>query len=143
MNQPHRRLAVRVGSKFAMYRGQFNRVKKVHQHPMYHTKSLDYDVSVLELTDELTMGEPITLARSLPEPGTPCMASGWGDTLEGGSPIPNLMAVHIPAKSKETCIEIYKHLITDNMFCAGILDGGKDTCQVKLLTTYFYSLYII
>ena len=41
-----------------------------------------------------------------------------------------LQCLDIPILSDEDCDNSYPGMITDAMFCAGYLEGGKDSCQV-------------
>ena len=40
-------------------------------------------------------------------------------------------AVNVPAVSKETCLASYPGDINDDQVCAGLAEGGKDSCQVS------------
>ncbi|KAL0168994.1 hypothetical protein M9458_037216, partial [Cirrhinus mrigala] len=35
----------------------------------------------------------------------------------------------LPVLSKKKCTGAYGSIITENMFCAGFMEGGKDSCQ--------------
>ncbi|KAG6795864.1 soluble guanylate cyclase 89Db-like isoform X1 [Apis mellifera caucasica] len=62
--------------------------------------------------------------------GTTATAVGWGQTGEY-EPVSNkLRIVNLPILSKEECDQAgyYKHMITENMFCAGYLKGEFDAC---------------
>ena len=67
---------------------QVIKVKTVHQHPKYNTRTFDNDISVLELSQELTMGgnvDPVCLPFKFTKKdfsGTEIIASGWGTTEE-------------------------------------------------------------
>ena len=42
-----------------------------------------------------------------------------------------LNQIFVPVLEKSTCLDTrLRDSLTDNMFCAGHLEGGKDTCQV-------------
>ena len=73
-----------------------------------------------------------------PASGTLCWAAGWGTTESNGELASILQEVDVEIIDDETCLKTenylngYKHkLIVDQMFCAGYLEGGKDTCQVS------------
>lgn len=54
---------------------------------------------------------------------------------EGGSISDTLQEVTVPIMSNAQCRKTGygEKRITDNMLCAGIPEGGKDSCQVKLI----------
>lgn len=60
--------------------------------------------------------------------------SGWGNLLEKGATSLTLMTIDVPRMMTQDCLEQSKRNagfpeITDNMFCAGYLDGSKDACK--------------
>ncbi|XP_075418705.1 coagulation factor VII-like [Tenrec ecaudatus] len=60
--------------------------------------------------------------------------SGWGQLLYKGSTALQLMTINVPRMMNQDCEEKAKRSInapalTENMFCAGDLDGSKDACQ--------------
>jgi len=58
-----------------------------------------------------------------------------GTTSEGGSIANQLRKVTIPVIATPTCKKYYgDEEITDSMLCAGLAEGGKDSCQGKLGT---------
>ena len=47
-----------------------------------------------------------------------------------------LQCLNLPILSHADCANSYPGMITQSMFCAGYLEGGKDSCQVlSSLTT--------
>jgi hypothetical protein len=62
------------------------------------------------------------------------VATGWGDTSEGGAASDGLMAVLIRTLANTDCSRYGPPASTggfhpDVMLCAGALEGGKDACQ--------------
>ncbi|XP_047409326.1 coagulation factor VII [Sciurus carolinensis] len=60
--------------------------------------------------------------------------SGWGQLLDRGATALELMAIEVPRLMTQDCLEQSKQrpdspVITENMFCAGYLDGSKDACK--------------
>lgn len=41
-----------------------------------------------------------------------------------------LQCLEAPLLSDDTCFNAYPFQITENMICAGYLEGGRDSCQV-------------
>ncbi|XP_015399937.1 coagulation factor VII [Panthera tigris] len=60
--------------------------------------------------------------------------SGWGQLLDRGITALELMAIDVPRVMTQDCQEQSHRkagspAITENMFCAGYLDGSKDACK--------------
>jgi secreted trypsin-like serine protease len=59
---------------------------------------------------------------------------GWGTTAEAGRTTPQLMRVWVDIQDRALCQTNYQQVIpsiqiSDNMFCAGLPEGGQDSCQ--------------
>uniref|UniRef100_A0A8D0GC49 Peptidase S1 domain-containing protein n=1 Tax=Sphenodon punctatus TaxID=8508 RepID=A0A8D0GC49_SPHPU len=102
---------------------------KTIQHPRYNPVTKENDIMLIKLFTPVDYNEnvqPLDLATSCPEPGTPCVVSGWGTTT---SPKPVLYCADITIISPDVCRSIYPRYYTENMVCAGIREGGSDSCQ--------------
>ena len=65
----------------------------------------------------------------------PLTVAGWGVTREGGTELaPVLQEVALPLVSPQTCRAVLGPGLTDNMLCAGGLEG-QDACQGKQRTS--------
>ncbi len=117
-------------------------VVEVITHENYDDDSLDNDIALLKLADEVTEYPFITLAGTqYNAEGTDSTVIGWGNlrsTEEGGFETPEvLQEVNVPLVSQEECEAgldevvppFYDVSLTDNMICAGFPQGGKDACQ--------------
>jgi secreted trypsin-like serine protease len=111
--------------------GQRASVKAIFKHPNWNKETLDFDVAVLRLSGPVAVGRPIALAGTGPIAGTRAWVSGWGATVEGGRGSTQLMAVEVPVVDQGVghAKESYDGAITNQMFCAGEREGGKDSCQ--------------
>lgn len=104
-------------------------------HPNFSTKNVSNDIAVLKLAESLKFGATVNNI-SLPEKGEPLregstsVVTGWGYTKEGGTISEQLQMVEVPIVSNEKCGEYYDGKIDETMVCAGLLEGGKDACQV-------------
>jgi len=110
-------------------------VRRINIHPHYDVSISDNDIAILELETPLTFNHrvgPITMGTNDLAPGTPVTVAGWG-ALESGSYSPNVLnQVTVEIVSQRDCINKYSpsgYWITDNMVCAAIDGGGKDSCQ--------------
>lgn len=112
-------------------------VVQLHVHPGYNADTSDNDLALLHLDAPVTLGPSVgTIARvespaydSLAAPGVEAMVSGWGALVEGGPVADTLQKVRVPIVSNGACNSAYGGGITDNMVCAGLTAGGKDSCQ--------------
>ena len=116
--------------------GGGSRVKaeRVFVNKNYDSLTQDFDVALLKLQAPAT-GDPVGLIdkqaeTALLKPGTDLVVAGWGVTGTG-APSPALKQVTVPFVSSTTCKDpvSYEGRITDNMICAGFMQGGKDSCQ--------------
>ncbi|KAL2084332.1 hypothetical protein ACEWY4_019850 [Coilia grayii] len=113
---------------------QFINTAKVILHPKYNSHSQDNDIMLIKLSKPATLNQyvsTVALPTSCASAGTRCLVSGWGNTSGSDNYYPiNLRCLEIPIISDSTCVGAYPGgQITDNMFCAGYMEGGKDSCQ--------------
>lgn len=56
---------------------------------------------------------------------------GWGATVENGTASLHLLGVNLTVIPKHICNaqNSYGGMVKSNMFCAGAMDGGRDSCQ--------------
>ncbi|KAK0144248.1 Polyserase-2 [Merluccius polli] len=110
-------------------------------HPEYNPSSddneNDNDICLLRLSSPVEFTSyirPVCLAAqsSTIHAGTVSWVTGWG-TINSGVPLPspqNLQEVDVPVVGNRQCDCNYgEGTITDNMICAGLSTGGKDSCQ--------------
>uniref|UniRef100_A0A3B4AH78 trypsin n=1 Tax=Periophthalmus magnuspinnatus TaxID=409849 RepID=A0A3B4AH78_9GOBI len=118
------RINVRLGEhNIAVNEGteQFINSAKVIKHPRYSSRNLDNDIMLIKLSQPATLNSYVK---------TVCLISGWGNMSSSGSNYPDrLRCLDAPILSDSSCRNSYPGQITSNMFCAGFLEGGKDSCQ--------------
>lgn len=125
---------IRAGTLTFASGGSKSAVSDISIHPKF--QDIDFDVAILRLSDAIpssngTIGF-VTLpeAGSDPSEGEEITVAGWGTTSEGGQVSPRLLKVSIPVVSREACQAAYSDAeITEQMWCAGTEEGGKDSCQ--------------
>jgi len=113
-------------------------ITKAIVNPQYTSaETSGWDITLLKLDCVVTYNDyikPICLSY----PGEPVgtgentVVIGWGTTSSFGSDSPTLMEVIVPIVSNQECNTDYQsggYTITDTMLCAGLKQGGKDSCQ--------------
>ncbi|XP_056309985.1 LOW QUALITY PROTEIN: transmembrane protease serine 9 [Danio aesculapii] len=112
-------------------------VSNIIKHPNYNSNTEDNDITLLQLSSPVSFTNyirPVCLAASGSTfyNGTLTWVTGWGNTASGVNlPSPGtLQEVQVPIIGNRKCNCLYGvSSITDNMVCAGLLQGGKDSCQ--------------
>uniref|UniRef100_A0A8C9XPT7 Peptidase S1 domain-containing protein n=1 Tax=Sander lucioperca TaxID=283035 RepID=A0A8C9XPT7_SANLU len=110
-------------------------VTKVIKNPNYNSKTNDNDICLLQLSSPVTFTNfivPVCLAApgSTFFSGVSSWVTGWGDVNISLPPPGNLMEVNVPIVGNRECNCDYGvGSITNNMICAGLRAGGKDSCQ--------------
>ncbi|XP_061919192.1 trypsin-3-like [Entelurus aequoreus] len=104
-------------------------------HPDYNPRTQDSDIMLIRLSRPASLNNyvrTVTLPSRCATDGTMCHVSGWGNIRpsDEGSRYPHkLQCLDVPLLSDDACFNAYPFQITDNMICAGYLEGGKDSCQ--------------
>ncbi|XP_043089538.1 polyserase-2 [Puntigrus tetrazona] len=112
-------------------------VSAVIKHLGYDGSTNDNDITLLHLSSPVTFTDyirPVCLASSSSTffNRTASWVTGWGNIGSGVAlPSPQtLQEVQVPVVGNRQCKCLYGvSKITDNMICAGLLEGGKDSCQ--------------
>ncbi|XP_063055043.1 trypsin-3-like isoform X2 [Engraulis encrasicolus] len=106
------------------------------RHPNYNPRSMDSDIMLIKLSQPAVLNDwvkTMALPTSCVAPGTMCRASGWGSYLpsnEGSRYPEKLQCVDVPTIDDDFCYDnAYPFQLTENMMCAGYMEGGKDSCQ--------------
>ncbi|XP_036615815.1 anionic trypsin-like [Trichosurus vulpecula] len=115
--------------------------EKVILHPRYNSQIMDNDIMLIKLKTPAILNSlvaSISLPTSCAPAGTECLISGWSNTLGFGVDYPDLLqCLNAPILSDTQCKCSYPGQITENMVCAGFLEGGKDSCQLDSGGTMF------
>uniref|UniRef100_A0A3B3HLU0 Peptidase S1 domain-containing protein n=1 Tax=Oryzias latipes TaxID=8090 RepID=A0A3B3HLU0_ORYLA len=106
-------------------------------HPNYNSKTEDNDIALLQLSSPVNFNNYITPVCLPPTaPSTAASTPGCCQLINPflllvSLPAPQtLQEVQIPIVGNRQCKCSYgASSITDNMVCAGLLEGGKDSCQ--------------
>ncbi|KAL6463201.1 hypothetical protein MHYP_G00275920 [Metynnis hypsauchen] len=112
-------------------------VEQITVHELYSSHTSDYDIAILKLSHPANLSstvQPVCLPAfdQTVSADTQCWTSGFGATYEGaGFGSSKLMEVAVDIIDSSVCngAEVYNGRITQNMLCAGDLNGGSDSCQ--------------
>uniref|UniRef100_A0A8C4NKK2 Plasminogen n=1 Tax=Eptatretus burgeri TaxID=7764 RepID=A0A8C4NKK2_EPTBU len=92
------------------------------------------DIALIHIDPPAQIGSTIDVAClpstvPLPQPGTSCFITGWGDT-KGTEYNHVLKQAEVPLVSHKTCnsATYLQNSVSRNQFCAGYSQGGTDTC---------------
>uniref|UniRef100_A0A673IWH7 Transmembrane protease serine 9-like n=1 Tax=Sinocyclocheilus rhinocerous TaxID=307959 RepID=A0A673IWH7_9TELE len=102
---------------------QSRSVSEIITHPGYISSTNDNDVALLHLSSPVTFTDYIRPV---------CLASSNSTFFSLPLPSPQtLQEVQVPVVGNRQCKCLNKNFasITDNMICAGLLEGLKDSCQ--------------
>ncbi|KAI9290942.1 trypsin-like serine protease [Neoconidiobolus thromboides FSU 785] len=111
--------------------GRIYTIKSRIAHPNYDTNTNDFDFFIWKLNTaaessidvELDNGEYASTEHIR------LKVIGWGHTSHKGEGSAILLEVKLPVYNERRCKKVYSYLDTESQFCAGYLEGGKDSCQ--------------
>ncbi|XP_065167387.1 trypsin alpha-3-like [Atheta coriaria] len=121
-------MRIRVGSADSLSGGQELRVSRIISHARYNSRTMDFDVALVQVSSSITQGRRISLANTEPAAGTTVKVSGWGAMRSGGQVTRTLRGVDVSIVARSTCERNYgTGEITRRMICAA--RDGRDSCQ--------------
>ena len=108
-------------------------VATIKQHPDFNYYTLTNDIAILELTEPVSLtAYPNIKPACLPEAGAlfpgDAIVSGWGTLASGSYMTAFLNAAEVTVFADGNCGSMTS-LMTEDMICAGLLEGGRDSCQ--------------
>ncbi|XP_055385657.1 trypsin 3A1-like [Condylostylus longicornis] len=133
-----RKYYVRVGSTYHAEGGFIYNVSRVINHPQFNPFTFNNDISLLELTEPISIKTRAAIIDLPPNDreiknSSMVTLSGWGYTLNSKESNDALRFVKVYTIEFEECVKRFEDVVgadvTDNMFCAGYPGGGKDACQ--------------
>ncbi|CAL8289927.1 unnamed protein product [Merluccius merluccius] len=111
---------------------QFISSSRVIRHPNYSSYNINNDIMLIKLRTPAILNayvQAVALPTACAPAGTMCTVSGWGNTMSSTADGNKLQCLDLPILSHQDCSNSYPGMITQSMFCAGYLEGGKDSCQ--------------
>lgn len=109
------------------------KVEKIISHPRYDSRTIDYDIALMKLSEKVEFNDyisPACLADFNFPHDTMCYTTGWGSVAgTGHSTILKQAQVPIVGNTQCNAADYYGGQITDRMICAGYEKGGHDACQ--------------
>ncbi|XP_030638892.1 transmembrane protease serine 13b [Chanos chanos] len=112
-------------------------ISKIILNENYNSDTSNYDIALLKLTEPALLSanvRPVCFPAFDQNfaPGTQCWTSGFGTTEDGAAQSSHyLYDVSVNIISSDVCngYQVYGGRVSENMLCAGDLQGGKDSCQ--------------
>ncbi|VVD05930.1 unnamed protein product, partial [Leptidea sinapis] len=104
-------------------------------HPNYNDSTSDYDIAIIELTNNNITYTPKKQPTTLPKSGTEVRAgtnttvSGWGYIKPNGPYSNDLRAVTLKVYPLQYCAIYYGSLVTERHICAGSDEPDQNSCQ--------------
>uniref|UniRef100_A0A3B4WAH6 trypsin n=1 Tax=Seriola lalandi dorsalis TaxID=1841481 RepID=A0A3B4WAH6_SERLL len=115
---------------------QFISGSRMIRNPYYNRYTLANDIMLIKLSKPATLNQyvqPVALPTSCAPAGTMCKVSGWGNTMSSCEMCLQSLTIHpyltLYFHFLTDCNNSYPGMIDNTMFCAGYLEGGKDSCQ--------------
>lgn len=106
------------------------------KHEEYSKKSRQNDIAVAKLSQNVEFTSyirPACLWQHFEVEDNKTIATGWGVIEYSGSNSEELMKVQLDLLDNSNCIKAFEDdgqiEINNSQICAGVLAGGKDTCQ--------------
>ncbi|XP_073482521.1 mannan-binding lectin serine protease 1 isoform X2 [Aquarana catesbeiana] len=113
---------------------QVFQAKSLFLHPKYNSSTFQNDIALVELSEQAFLNDyvmPICIPEEVVQPEDFVVVSGWGKQFLKRLP-EALMEIEIPVVAHEMCKAGYLkigRMLTDDMLCAGLKEGGKDACS--------------
>lgn len=134
---------------------QLIQVSEMIMHENYASQTANNDIALLRLASPIVY-TPYALPACLPtrhlaEHGLWAIrlhtVSGWGRRSENGPTSNILLQLKVPRIPTQQCVEESGVVLTNNMFCAGYIEGRQDSCKGDsggpLVTKYKKTFFLL
>ncbi|XP_071764064.1 coagulation factor VII [Centroberyx gerrardi] len=134
---------------------QLIQVAQIFSHEGYVSRTADNDIALLRLASPIVFtpyAVPACLpTRPLAERDLWAVSmhtvSGWGRRSENGPTSHLLRRLEVPRIRTQQCVEESGVQLTENMFCAGYIEGRQDSCKGDsggpLVTRYKKTVFLL
>ncbi|RKZ87525.1 MAG: hypothetical protein DRR19_13520 [Candidatus Parabeggiatoa sp. nov. 1] len=104
-------------------------VDQIIVHETFDYDAIVNDIALLHLVQAPKQPVPLPLVTASNDAqGVQATVTGWGALSVDDWGPDELYQVSVPIVSQAICESAYPGTITDNMLCAGVVEGGKDAC---------------
>ncbi|TSK77026.1 Chromodomain-helicase-DNA-binding protein 5 [Bagarius yarrelli] len=115
-------------------------IESLHIHPKYKSPDFNHDIALIKLASALSFSASV-MPACLPPQDAEMESSGWVSgfgVMETFVTSDHLRYIRLPVVDQSVCQKSIEEVrksrndvsaLTENMFCAGLPEGGKDTCQ--------------
>lgn len=115
---------------------QIRKVIAVIIHEDFDDRTLENDIALIMMTKPFKLNsyvKPIKLPKKGKVIKGKVTVSGFGNVAHGGKSSNVLKKVVVPVVDDLSCQRSYRNIkiVTESMLCAGVPEGGKDSCQGK------------
>ncbi|GLV42088.1 uncharacterized protein CBL_04953 [Carabus blaptoides fortunei] len=134
LNQKRKELNIWAGGNTLFNNGSFHTVQHIFIHENYQEDTNKNDIAIIRVANkfiESSVIKRVKINNNIISDYTKCNISGWGLLSENGASTNDMRYASIMTLNHTICKTQYLGVvnITDNMLCAGLIDGTKDTCQ--------------
>jgi secreted trypsin-like serine protease len=112
----------------------FRAVAEEVPHPDYSQETDENDVMLVKLLFPIEDAplQSLNFDATVPAGDELVTVIGHGHTVENGTFSDELLETQVNVVDFGTCDDVYRRIVDDIMICAGVPDGSRDTCQVRL-----------
>ncbi|XP_075871344.1 coagulation factor VII [Nelusetta ayraudi] len=134
---------------------QLIQVLEIFMHENYVSSTANNDIALLRLAQPIFYS-PYTVPACLPTRHlaerdlwavSQHTVSGWGRRSENGPTSHILRRLQVPRIRTQQCVEDSGVALTENMFCAGYIEGQQDSCKGDsggpLVTKYKQTVFLL
>ena len=123
-------------NQLSTQQGERIHAKRIIVHPGYvdQEDGQANDIALIELNHATTAGQPISIINAataaVDDAGAQARITGWGRVPEKNlDHTDKLFGVNVPVMTQQACQKSYDNTVSGDEICAGLPQGGKDSCE--------------